>query len=172
MAVTLLRHTRPAVAPGICYGVSDVSLAESFAEECDALIRTLPEFDRIVTSPLSRCRYLAERISAGMNRPLTEDHRLREMDFGQWEGVGWDDIPSAEIDAWAADFLHARPHGGESVAMLRARVRMALSDLRRLDGDSLVVTHAGVIKVALAADDTAESHAEAIGFGGFVTLIE
>jgi len=170
MAVTLLRHTRPAVAPGICYGVSDLTLAESFAEECDAVIRTLPEFARIVTSPLIRCRRLAERISADMNCPLTEDHRLQEMDFGNWEGRAWADIPRAEIDAWAADFLHACPHGGESVAMLRARVSMALSDLRRLDDDSLVVTHAGVIKVALATDDTAESHAGSIGFGSFVTL--
>ena len=54
--------------------------------------------------------------------------------------------------------------------MLRARVGTALSDLKQLDGDSLVVTHAGVIKVALAKDDTAESHETSIGFGRYVTL--
>ncbi len=170
MALVLLRHTQPAVAPGICYGMTDLPLAESFASEYEALVRTLPEFERIVTSPLTRCRHLAEQIAANLNCPLTEDHRIREMDFGHWEGQAWNSIPRAEIDAWAADFLHARPHGGESVAMLRARVGTALSDLKQLDGDSLVVTHAGVIKVALAQDDTAESHETSIGFGRYVTL--
>tara|TARA_R110002051_G_scaffold13717_1_gene45387 strand:+ start:5720 stop:6238 length:519 start_codon:yes stop_codon:yes gene_type:complete len=170
MAVILLRHTQPAVAPGICYGMTDLPLTASFADEYDALIKTLPEFKRIVTSPLTRCRHLAEQIAADLHRPLTEDHRFREMDFGRWESQAWDTIPRAEIDAWAADFLHARPHGGESVAMLRARVGIALSSLKQLDGDSLVVTHAGVIKVALAQDDTAESHETSIGFGRYVTL--
>lgn len=172
MAIILLRHTRPEIAQGICYGISDLSLANSFNDECTALLKTLPKFDRIVTSPLSRCRRLAKRIAAFQNRPFAEDQRFQEMDFGRWEGVAWADIPRAEIDNWAADFMHAHPHGGESVAMLSARVSMALSDLKQLDGDSLVVTHAGVIKAAIATDDTAESHAVSIGFGGFVTLTE
>lgn len=172
MAVILLRHTRPQIAQGICYGISDLSLADSFSDECNALLKILPKCDRIVTSPLTRCRRLAERIATLQNQSFTEDQRFREMDFGRWEGVAWADIPRAEIDNWAADFLYARPHGGESVAMLSARVSMALSDLRQLDGDSLVVTHAGVIKVALAKDDTAESHAVSVDFGGFVTLFE
>ncbi|KCZ83156.1 phosphoglycerate mutase family protein [Hyphomonas adhaerens MHS-3] len=150
--------------------MTDLPLTASFADEYATLIKTLPEFKRIVTSPLTRCRHLAEQIAADLNRPLTEDHRFREMDFGRWESQAWDTIPRAEIDAWAADFLHARPHGGESVAMLRARVGIALSSLKQLDGDSLVVTHAGVIKVALAQDDTAESHETSIGFGRYVTL--
>lgn len=70
-----------------------------------------------------------------------------EMDFGRWEGVPWDRIPRAELDAWAADFDHARPHGGESVAIFAARVEAALSALR--DGTpTLIVTHGGVMKVA------------------------
>ena len=56
------------------------------------------------------------------------DERLREFDFGTWEGVRWDAIPRAELDAWAADFFHARPHGGESVHMLRERVETAIAD--------------------------------------------
>jgi len=172
MALTLLRHTRLSVTPGICYGVSDIELAESFDREAGVILEELRDFDRIVTSPLSRCRRLAEYIAAHTNRPVSEDSRVREMDFGRWEGQSWRDIPRAEIDAWAEDFLHSCPHGGESVAMLRARVLDALRDYRTTDGHTLIVTHAGVIKAALAANETAESHATGIDFGAFVTLID
>lgn len=172
MALTLLRHTRVDVTPGTCYGISDVALAAGFIGEADALLPSLPGVDRVFTSPLSRCRRLAERLAAHLDRPLSEDDRIREMDFGRWEGRAWKDIPRAEIDAWAADFLHARPHGGESVAMLRARVLDALRDHGSFDGHTLIVTHAGVIKAALAADETGAGHAMGIDFGGFVTLIE
>ncbi len=172
MALTLLRHTRLDVPAGTCYGISDLALAPSFDEEASALLPTLPPFDRIVTSPLSRCRRLAKFVAEHTSCGVTQDARLTEMDFGRWEGRPWSGIPRPEIDAWAADFLHARPHGGESVAMLRARALQVLSDYRRHPDDILIVTHAGVIKAALAADETAESHAIQIDFGGFVTLTD
>ncbi|HBF90413.1 MAG TPA: phosphoglycerate mutase, partial [Hyphomonas atlantica] len=50
-------------------------------------------------------------------------------DFGRWEMQPWGDLPRHELDAWANDFLDARPHGGESVAELTARTRAAISDL-------------------------------------------
>lgn len=172
MALTLLRHTRPDVAPGTCYGVTDLGLAPSFDTEARAILNVLPNVDRIVTSPLTRCRRLAEHIAEAVSCPLSVDDRLREIDFGRWEGLAWHQVPRSELDIWAADFLHARPHGGESVAMLRTRAHAALGELRRLDGHSLIVTHAGVIKVALATGDSAASHAETIDFGCFVTLDE
>lgn len=172
MALTLLRHTCPDVAPGICYGMSDLALADSFTTEANALLATLPPIDRIVTSPLSRCRLLADHIARWAGYPVNVDNRLQEMDFGRWEGQAWADIPRTEIDAWVADFMHARPHGGESVAMLRARTLEAVEHYRQLAGHTLIVTHAGVIKAALAADETTASHAAGIGFGCFVTLID
>lgn len=170
MALILLRHTRPDVDAGTCYGRRDVGLAATFAEEAEALLSQLLAFDRVVTSPLSRCRRLADYIAGQTSRDVTEDDRLREMDFGRWEGSAWSALPRGEIDAWANDFLHARPHGGESVAMLRARALEALDAYRKLAGDTLIVTHGGVIKAALAMDETAESHAMTPDFGSFVTL--
>ncbi|ABI76079.1 phosphoglycerate mutase family protein [Hyphomonas neptunium ATCC 15444] len=172
MALILLRHTRPDVLTGTCYGARDVGLAATFAGEAEALLPGLPSFSRVVTSPLSRCRRLAEYIGARASCPLTEDDRLREMNFGSWEGRSWNEIPFTEIDIWVNDFLHARPHGGESVAMLRARTFEALDAYRKLGGDTLIVTHAGVIKAALATDETADSHAMTLDFGNFVTLID
>ena len=41
MEIYLVRHTKVAVAPNICYGQSDVALAESFFEEAEIILRKL-----------------------------------------------------------------------------------------------------------------------------------
>ena len=170
MGLTLLRHTTPTVEPGTCYGRLDLDLAASFADEFAAVASSLPNVDHIVSSPLKRCRRLADFLADRYEVPKTFDERLQEMHFGAWEGKLWRDIPRAELDAWAADFMHARPHGGESVADLRERTAAAIRELQIMRGRTLVVTHAGVIKAALAAGETAEDHNTQIEFGGFVTL--
>ncbi|MEM9285467.1 MAG: alpha-ribazole phosphatase [Pseudomonadota bacterium] len=170
MALILVRHTTPDVAQGTCYGRTDLDVAPSFENEAAAVANALPSFVRIVTSPLQRCRKLADYLSRSANVPLTLDARLAEMDFGRWERVLWGDVPREELDLWASDFLHARPHGGESVAMLRQRTKEALRDLEALEGSTLVVTHSGVIKVLLSKGDGAQDFSTNIDFGGFVEM--
>jgi alpha-ribazole phosphatase len=76
---------------------------------------------------------------------------LCELDFGRWEGKAWDQVPRAELDAWARDVWEYRPGGGESARMLCARWMMWLEALHALRHEQVVVvTHAGVIRAALA----------------------
>ena len=44
---------------------------------------------------------------------LSHDDRLKEMNFGDWETQRWDEIDRALLDEWAANFEHARAHGGD-----------------------------------------------------------
>ncbi len=170
MALILLRHTTVDVEPGVCYGQTDLDLAATFETEAEEVLAGLPFFARMVTSPLRRCRRLADVISAQFQIPVEEDSRLMEMDFGSWEGQSWSTIPRVQINAWAADFFHARPHGGESVAMLRARTQQAVKDCRRSGEPTLIVTHAGVVRAALSTGETADDFNAEIDFGGFVTI--
>ncbi|MEM6651602.1 MAG: alpha-ribazole phosphatase family protein [Pseudomonadota bacterium] len=170
MALILLRHTVPDVAPGICYGQTDLDVSETFMDDADAAFAALPDFNRIVTSPLRRCQKLALYIGERRNLSIEPDTRLTEMDFGTWENRAWADIPRAQIDDWADDFQHARPHAGESVALFQARVRAALEHWGAPDLTTLIVTHAGVIRAALAIGDTAADFNAQIDFGEFVTI--
>ncbi|MEM7569124.1 MAG: alpha-ribazole phosphatase family protein [Pseudomonadota bacterium] len=165
MALTLVRHTTPLVAPGICYGQSDLPLAPSFEGEAQQVINALSSAAHIVTSPLTRCKQLAERLREHFGSEISEDTRLMEMDFGRWEGIAWDDIPRAELDAWAADFWSAKPHGGESVADVKKRCDAALSDAMQMNPSALIVTHAGIIKAAFAKGQTADDYALSIAYG-------
>lgn len=172
MHVILVRHTRPAVPAGVCYGMTDLNLAPGFDDEAAAIVATLPPTDRLMSSPLRRCRRLAERIGAARGIAPVFDERLREFDFGTWEGVSWDAIPRMELDAWAADFFHARPHGGESVHMLRERVATAIADYRRSGASHVIVTHAGVIKAALAQSGHPDGWRATVEFGASIRLTQ
>jgi len=140
MRLFLVRHPRPAVADGTCYGRSDLPLAGDPAAVADALRRLLPGDLPLYSSPLRRCRELAARLHPAPRF----DERLRELDFGAWEMRAWTAIDRAALEAWAADPLHFRPPGGEAVAELRARVRAFLGEIR---GDTVLVAHAGVMKM-------------------------
>ena len=171
MGLILVRHTRPKVAAGLCYGQTDLELAGTFANDAAAVLAALPAINRVASSPLQRCRALARCIADARELPLEFDERLMEMDFGAWEGQPWSGIPMSEIDAWDDDFLHARPHGGESVAMFMSRVEAALADWSARRETIAVVTHAGVIKVACSRSSELPHNFEAsIGFGGIIEL--
>jgi alpha-ribazole phosphatase len=87
---------------------------------------------------------LAEQLS----RQPSFDERLLEMDFGSWEGRRWDDIPRADLDAWAADVAGYAPPGGESPRQLQRRALDFVAGLAV--PEAVIVTHAGVIRTLLA----------------------
>lgn len=156
MDLVLIRHPAVAVEAGVCYGSTDVPLAGEVAHEAASLATRLEALGaraprRIATSPLGRCASVAAALAATHGVVLHEDARLAEMDFGAWELQRWDAIERAQIDAWAADFEHARAHGGESVAQFDARVRAWFEALPVEAGATTwAVTHAGVIRALTA----------------------
>jgi alpha-ribazole phosphatase len=143
MQVVLVRHPAPDIAAGVCYGRLDVPLRAGAT-----LASSLPALDlaRIWTSPSQRCRAVAE----AMARPLRVEARLLELDFGAWEGMAWDAVPRAALDAWAADPLGFAPPGGESGAALLARVRAVHRDLLAAGEDCAVISHGGPLKLLAA----------------------
>ena len=151
MQLHLIRHPRPAVAPGICYGQTDLGLAECPAEIAARLRPLLPQSFALHASPLARARLLAEALGTP-----TLDDRLKEMHFGEWEGRSFADIGSA-IDAWAADPLGFRAPGGESPREMAARVLQWLDEIRQESGNRVfpgtapehlvVIAHGGPLRV-------------------------
>ncbi|MGD9870583.1 MAG: alpha-ribazole phosphatase family protein [Thauera sp.] len=129
MQLHLIRHPRPAVEPGICYGQTDLGLAESAAEVAERLRPLLPESFALHASPLARARLLAEALGT----PALDD-RLKEIHFGEWEGRSFADIGSA-IDDWAEDPLGFRAPGGESPREMAARVLQWLGEIGDRPGE-------------------------------------
>ena len=145
MRLFLIRHPQPDVVDGLCYGRTDLLLRNPWSAE--PAIDLLPVDLPVISSPLRRCTEFAAALSPSWR----VDPRLTELDFGAWEMRAWNSLPRSQLDAWAADPLGFKGHGGESVAQMRLRVRAALAEFEyENDRDCLWVTHAGVMKLVLA----------------------
>ena len=145
----LIRHA-PAVTGGRLAGRRDVPADLSDRSALVRLGEALEDVAHIVTSPALRCRQTAEAVFP--DRPRSEDARLWEQDFGDHEGVRFEDLP--DLGDLTRDALaQTVPPGGESFADMVARVSPALHDLagRALDdGPVAVVAHAGTVRAGLA----------------------
>ena len=178
MAIYLVRHTAPNIKPGIIYAASNVPVHEAeFRRVIPLLDAALPESALIVTSPLTRCRRLADFLAmnrdGGSNqRIVILDPRFIERDLGRWTGKRWDDIPRAEAKALEADFLdhwpppvetddgpvlrglnvYPRLGAGESVRAMQTRVVEGFEAAWDIaEGRNLViVSHAGPIAAMIA----------------------
>ena len=173
MAIVLVRHTRPKISEGVCYGRRDVPLPSEFEAEAKLVVDGIAAVDRLITSPLTRCHRLAQKIGAAFGKTPEVDQRVQEMDFGTWEGRRWSEIPRQELDAWSLDFLQARPHGGENIAQFRERARLAVDEYaaaHEASTNCVIVTHAGVIKALLAEGDAAEDFNIPVQFGEIVAM--
>ncbi|OJV87995.1 MAG: alpha-ribazole phosphatase [Bacteroidia bacterium 44-10] len=144
MKFYLVRHTRVEVPSGICYGQTDVALAGSFVTESESIRSRLSgvQFDHVFCSPLSRCMQLGSLL----DYPLQPDERLKELNFGEWERLTWDEIFESDAGKkWFADYLHEACPNGESYQDMLHRVENFIGDLPETDGNILIITHAGVI---------------------------
>jgi alpha-ribazole phosphatase len=147
--LALARHPTPDIAPGICYGRLDVGLAATADAEIAAMATALGDLAApcVWSSPARRCRIAAEAIAARLHGTVRIDPRLRELDFGAWEGLAWDRVPRDDLDRWAAAPEAFTPPGGEPVAALRRRVEDVDDAIGNAAGDAVVVSHGGPLRV-------------------------
>lgn len=117
----------------------------------DWFVACEPRPDRIITSDLSRCRALADRLAGLLQLDVEADPALREQSMGDWEGRGWDaitrELGPAINDYWD-DYFESRPPNGESLADLHERVGAWWKTAHEsLAGKrAVIVCHVGVIR--------------------------
>ncbi|MCF0052559.1 alpha-ribazole phosphatase [Dyadobacter sp. LJ53] len=148
MEIYLIRHTTPLITAGHIYGWSDIPLAETFLTEVNDVRKQLHvSFDRVYSSPSTRCLKLATKIS----EKVFIDERLRELHFGDWEGERWDTVDQNALQIWMDDFVNVCIPGGESMLQMEERLRSFWNELMENDVHNVaLVTHAGAIRILLA----------------------
>lgn len=156
--IVLVRHVEPNPAVrGRCYGALDVGLSPEGRRRARALAQALEglALQAVYTSPLRRALETALPLAAARGLSPVVDEDLRELDFGELEGMTYEEIAARHpklYAAWMGRPTEVRFPGGESYAELRRRVSRALPELRaRHAGDEIaVVAHGGVNRVVLA----------------------
>jgi len=144
--ILLVRHGQSVWnADGRWQGQADPPLSELGEEQAVAAAKAVGIVDAIYASDLERARHTAELVAAQLGADVVVAPNLRERGAGDWEGR-----TRAEIDEGWPGFLESgrRPDGYEPDDSVLERAFTALEAIAGAhDGDVLVVTHGGVVRV-------------------------
>ncbi|MEN3312608.1 MAG: hypothetical protein V7645_1937 [Actinomycetota bacterium] len=124
---------------------------EDEASELGAVLASVP-LRAVYTSPLERALATSRAVAAPHGLVPVEVADLREIDFGDVEGVQFEQLSAGLQAGLLGEPLTVRFPGGETYGELRERVCRALADIvERHAGETVaIVTHAGSIRAALA----------------------
>jgi len=131
-------------------------LSDLGRRQAEALARRLAreEIHAIYASDLQRAWETATIIAAPHGLKVHPEPRLREMHFGVWEGLTFDEIEAqypGSFDALINDPISAGPPGGETMGQVMERVRAVLEDLQRNHPQQtvLLVAHGGSFQMLM-----------------------
>ena len=154
--IIILRHVESeANRSNVGLGRTDSPPTELGLQQLQATVAALTDepITKVLTSPLSRARLLAEAIAEDHNVAAESTDGLIELDVGELEGLEWPLVRErfAEfLRAWRGDdsVSEAMP-GGESLLDVLERSRPVFDDLVAdpSDGTGLLVTHNFVVKM-------------------------
>ena len=155
--IFLLRHGEVDFPRGIFYGQMDIPLSEKGRQQSLLAAGQAVRFgiDSVISSDLERCAFLSQLIrDQGGPEPIYS-REIREVDFGQWAGLGWDDIEReypGEMSRRMTDLENYRPPGGECLGDVLARAAKVFEDCARGTYGRAVamVAHGGVNRVLIA----------------------
>lgn len=128
---------------------SDIPLSAQGEVECRQLVQgltALRDVTTILSSDLSRCLAVAKPLATNLGIPLLKLPALRELNFGEWDGLTYDEVSEQyplQQAKWLADADTVAPPGGETLQQLRTRLEQALTPFEA--ENIIVVTHGGVL---------------------------
>ena len=151
MKIYLVRHGETDWnQAGLLQGQTDIALNAQGLEQAREAAERLKEvpFEIAFCSPLIRAKRTAETIIGDRKITLTTDERLRELNFGPWEGVDIRTIKDAASQPFTNPGSYVPPAGAESFEQLYKRsgefVDQVLLPLEGTYETVLVVAHGGV----------------------------
>lgn len=148
MSLYVIRHDEPALR-GVFLGRTDPPLSDAGAE---ASRRKMAEVQAAIvySSPLRRAIQTARMIAC--EAELVELADLRELDFGEWDGLTWEQVLSRWPELAGTklrDWLGSTPPGGEAWECFVQRVDRALATIREGPKPAAIVAHLVVNSVIM-----------------------
>ncbi|MEG0873797.1 MAG: alpha-ribazole phosphatase [Clostridiales bacterium] len=139
----------------VYYGATDCPLNSNGRKDGEKLAKSFEKIpiDFIYTSPLIRASETANIIFRGKDIPTQEDDRIKEMNFGIWEGKYYKDLEGDPIyNEWMENWEDTAPPNGESYNQLAIRVEAFYEDLLKTKSENVaVVCHNAVLMLLLPA---------------------
>jgi broad specificity phosphatase PhoE len=160
LTIHFVRHGETlATAEGRFCGQRDCALSDRGRRQEEAIVERCAaggEWRAVYTSPLTRCRAMAEAFAARLGIPLAVEDCLQEIDHGTWDGRLEEEVENTEPDAYRAYVRHPGIFGapqGENGFQVAARALPVVERIRAAhrDGDVLVVSHKATIRIIACA---------------------
>jgi alpha-ribazole phosphatase len=157
--ILFIRHAETDMAGTFC-GHSDPELNARGHLQVAELVRCLRKenFGTVYSSDLRRAYATGRTIADAFHVNCLVRSALREIAFGQWEGLNWKEIEQqyeAYAHRWIVEYPRLSPPGGENFRDFERRVldevKLLSIEAENNDRGIVVVTHAGVIRVVLCA---------------------
>lgn len=152
MEIYLLRHGET-MQSGTYTGSTNVELSVEGRQQIVSLSPFLQSirFDTCFCSPLIRCVHTVTLLGLECD-PVFDDH-VKEIDFGSWEGLSFEQVQkdfSDQLTDWEREGENFSFPGGEMIRAFNSRITCWLDNLLTKDFNRvLIVTHGGVIRIAL-----------------------
>jgi alpha-ribazole phosphatase len=149
-----IRHAETEMAGRFC-GHSDPELNAQGRTQLTSLAHQLSAepIDTVYSSDLRRASATAHAIASVREIPQVIRPALREIDFGQWEGLSWEQIEQMDPEyarTWVARYPHLPAPSGETFHAFETRVLREVNHLLDANrGPIAVVTHGGVLRAVL-----------------------
>ncbi|MEQ1120478.1 histidine phosphatase family protein [Acinetobacter seifertii] len=154
--IDLLRHGESQYSHTLRGHLDDELTAKGWQQMQSTIEQVTDQtWDVIVSSSLKRCACFAEQLAKTTQLPLRLNHDLKEMYFGEWEGVSTQQIyetsPELLANFWQKPSQYCPPQA-ETLMQFQMRILKGFQDLllemRKQNWQrALVVTHGGVIKL-------------------------
>lgn len=153
--IYLVRHGETEMnITGVYYGWTDVGLSEKGVMQAEDLYDILQDvhFDAVISSSLIRAVETASIVSGYNPDVIIRDDRLRELNFGEWEGIHHRELKENHkevLEKWGSDWKNTAPPGGESFFEIYIRVKSSIEDIiKKYRGKKvLIVSHQGTMKI-------------------------
>ncbi|MFV5593872.1 histidine phosphatase family protein [Acinetobacter junii] len=158
MRLDLLRHGETTLSHTL-RGHTDDELTENGWLQMQSTIQQYvaggTNWDVIFSSPLQRCHAFAINLAERLEVPLQLNMHIKEMYFGDWEGISTQSIyenePELLANFWQFPTKYHAPNG-ESLEQFLQRVQVGFDEIHtqmKINqwNRALVVTHGGVIKL-------------------------
>jgi alpha-ribazole phosphatase len=156
-SIYLVRHGETELnRKGCYYGWTDCELSGVGEKQAMMLKNALKEvnFDVVISSDLKRAKDTAVIVKGEREIKILKDERLRELNFGEWEGRHYTVISKQYLkdwEAWIKDWQNTVLPKGESFTDMYARVRQCIDEIleKYKDKDILMVSHQGVLRIVM-----------------------
>jgi len=130
-------------------GIGDSPYTKEGQKQAEAIIKFLSTttYDKIYSSPIERSRYIGKSVADNLKAELHIAHWLREINFGDFEGLSIDELKerNIDIDKYRKNLMEFQYPNGDRWRDFYENRKASIEMIKNEEGNCLCTSHGGAI---------------------------